>query len=145
MKKVTTDRKVVLFGELMMRLSTKRHERMVQARELEVLYSGAEANLGVALAGFGVESFMVSSVPDNAVGQACLAYMRQFGLNLDHVRRNGHRLGIYFVETGAAQRPSTFLYNRAGSSITELRPGDIDWPRIFAGKHWFHFTGITPA
>jgi 2-dehydro-3-deoxygluconokinase len=129
----------------MMRLSTKRHERIVQAREFEVLYSGAEANLGVALAGFGVESFMVSSVPDDAVGQACLAYMRQFGLNLDHVRKNGHRLGIYFVETGAAQRPSTFLYNRAGSSITELRPGDIDWKAIFTGKHWFHFTAITPA
>ena len=129
----------------MMRLSTKRHERIVQAREFEVLYSGAEANLGVALAGFGVESFMVSSVPDNAVGQACLAYMRQFGLNLDHVRKNGHRLGIYFVETGAAQRPSTFLYNRSGSSITELRPGDIDWKAIFTGKHWFHFTAITPA
>ena len=145
MKQVATDRKVVLFGELMMRLSTKRYERIVQAREFDVIYSGAEANLGVALAGFGVESYMVSSVPDNPVGQACLAYMRQFGLNLDHVRRNGHRLGIYFVETGAAQRPSTFLYNRKGSSITELRPGDIDWKAIFAGKHWFHFTGITPA
>ena len=145
MKQVATDRKVVLFGELMMRLSTKRHERIVQARELEVIYSGAEANLGVALAAFGVESFMVSSVPDNAVGHACLAYMRQFGLNLDHVRKNGHRLGIYFVETGAAQRPSTFLYNRKGSSITELLPGDIDWKAIFAGKHWFHFTAITPA
>ena len=120
MKQVTSDKKVVLFGELMMRLSTKRHERIVQAREFDVIYSGAEANLGVALAAFGIESFMVSSVPDNAVGQACLNYMRQFGLNLDHVRKNGHRLGIYFVETGAAQRPSTFLYNRKGSSITEL-------------------------
>ncbi|MGO9307892.1 MAG: PfkB family carbohydrate kinase [Spirochaetia bacterium] len=145
MTKVATDKKVVLFGELMMRLSTKRHERIVQAREFDVLYSGAEANLGVALAAFGVESFMVSSVPDNAVGQACLAYMRQFGLNLDHVKRNGQRLGIYFVETGAAQRPSTFLYNRTGSSITELRPGDFDWDGILKGTHWFHFTGITPA
>lgn len=145
MKQIPTDRKVVLFGELMMRLSTKRHERLVQAREFEVIYSGAEANLGVALTGFGVESFMVSAVPDDAVGQACINYMRQFGLNLDHVRRCGHRLGIYFVETGAAQRPSTFLYNRKGSSITELRPGDIDWARVFEGKHWFHITAITPA
>jgi 2-dehydro-3-deoxygluconokinase len=144
-KQVTSDKKVVLFGELMMRLSTKQHERIVQAREFDVIYSGAEANLGVALAAFGIESFMVSSVPDNAVGQACLNYMRQFGLNLDHVRKNGYRLGIYFVETGAAQRPSTFLYNRTGSSITELRTGDIDWDDIFEGKHWFHFTGITPA
>jgi len=145
MKKLKCDKKVVLFGELMMRLSTKRHERIVQAREFDVIYSGAEANLGAALFAFGIDSYMVSSVPDNAVGQACLNYLRQYGLNLDYVRRNGFRLGIYFVETGAAQRPSTFLYNRKGSSITELRPGEIDWNEIFRGKHWFHFTGITPA
>jgi 2-dehydro-3-deoxygluconokinase len=145
MKQVPCDKKVVLFGELMMRLSTKRYERIVQAREFDVAYSGAEANLGVALAAFGVESFMVSSVPDNAVGEACLNYMRQFGLNLDHVKRSGYRLGIYYVETGAAQRPSTFLYNRKGSSITELHPGEIDWDGILSGKHWFHFTAITPA
>jgi len=144
-KKIPCDKKVVLFGELMMRLSTKRHERLIQAREFDVLYSGAEANLGVGLIALGVDSTMVSSVPDNAVGEACLAYMRQFKLNLDHVKRNGFRLGIYFVETGASQRPSTFLYNRKGSSITELKPGDFDWDAIFADKHWFHFTGITPA
>jgi len=129
----------------MMRLSTKRHERIVQAREFDVFYSGAEANLGVALAAFGIESYLVSSVPPNEVGQACLNYLRQFGMNLDHVRQNGFRLGIYFVETGASQRPSIFLYNRKGSSITELRPGDFNWDEIFAGKDWFHFTGITPA
>lgn len=145
MKQVTTDKKAVFFGELMMRLSTKRHERIVQAREFDVLYSGAEANLGVSLANYGLESFMVSSVPDNAVGQACLNYMREFGLNVDYVKRNGFRLGIYYVETGASQRPSTFLYNRKGSSITELRTGDFNWSEIFSGKHWFHFTGITPA
>jgi 2-dehydro-3-deoxygluconokinase len=145
MKKIATDRKAVFFGELMMRLSTKRHERLIQAREFEVSYSGAEANLGVALANYGLESYMVSSVPDNAVGEACLAYIRQFGLNLDNVRKNGFRLGIYYVETGASQRPSTFLYNRKGSSITELKPGDFDWDSIFRDKHWFHFTGITPA
>jgi 2-dehydro-3-deoxygluconokinase len=145
LKQVKSDKKVVLFGELMMRLSTKRHERLVQAREFDVLYSGAEANVGVNLVGYGIQSCLVSSIPDNAVGQACLAYMRQFRLDLDHVKTNGFRLGIYFVETGAAQRPSTFLYNRKGSSITELRPGDLDWDEIFEGKHWFHFTGITPA
>ena len=145
MKRVATDKKVVLFGELMMRLSTKRHEKLVQAREFDVGYSGAEANLGVALVRYGVDSYVVSSVPDTDVGEGCLCFLRQYGVNLDHVRRNGHRLGIYYVETGAAQRPSTFLYNRKGSSITELRPGDFDWDRIFAGKHWFHITGITPA
>lgn len=145
MKPLRTEKKVVVFGELMMRLQTRDHERLVQARQFEVYYSGAEANVAVALTALGVDSSLVSSVPDNAIGQACLHYVRQFGLNLEHVRKNGFRLGIYFVETGAAQRPSTFLYNRKGSSITELRPGDFDWDRIFAGKSWFHFAGITPA
>jgi 2-dehydro-3-deoxygluconokinase len=145
MKQIPTDKKVVVFGELMMRLQTRDHERLVQARQFEIFYSGAEANVAVALSAFGVESHVVSSVPDNAIGQACLHYVRQFGLNLENVRKNGFRLGIYFVETGAAQRPSTFLYNRKGSSITELRPGDFDWGRIFADKNWFHFSGITPA
>jgi 2-dehydro-3-deoxygluconokinase len=145
MKQIKNDKKIVLFGELMMRLSTKRHERIVQAREFDVIYSGAEANLGVALQAMGVDSYLVSSVPDNAVGEACLYYVRQFAMNLDNVKKSGHRLGIYYVETGASQRPSTFLYNRKGSSITELRVGDYDWDKIFEDKHWFHFTGITPA
>jgi len=145
MKQIPSDKKVVLFGELLMNLSTKRHERILQARELDLVYSGAEANVGVSLAGFGIDSHIVSSVPDNAVGHACLNYLRQFGLNLDHVRKNGSRLGIYFVETGAAQRASTVLYDRKGSSITELRPGDFDWDEIFAHKHWLHFTGTAPA
>lgn len=145
MQQVKTDKKLVFFGELMMRLSTKRYERIVQAREFEVSYSCAEANPAVALASYGVGCSLVSSVPDNAVGQACVNFMRQYGLNLDHVKKNGFRLGIYFVENGAAQRPSTFLYNRQGSSITELRSGDIDWDAVFDGKDWFHFTAITPA
>jgi 2-dehydro-3-deoxygluconokinase len=144
-KQVACDKQVVVFGELMMRLSTKRYERIVQAREFDVSYSGAEVNLAAALAGYGIRCSVVSSAPDNPVGDACLAYLRQYGVNLDRVRRNGFRLGIYYVETGAAQRPSTFLYNRQGSSITELRPGDFDWDEIFEGKDWFHATGITPA
>jgi 2-dehydro-3-deoxygluconokinase len=139
------DKGVVLFGELMMRLATKHYERIVQAREFEVDYTGAEANVGISLINYGIPSYMVSAVPDSDVGQACINYMRQYGLNIDSVKRLGYRLGIYFVETGAAQRPSTFLYNRKGSAITELRPGDIDWDGIMRGKAWFHFTGITPA
>jgi len=145
MRQVVTDKKAVFFGELMMRLSTKRNERLIQARELDVSYSGAEANIGVALAGYGVSSYMVSRVPGNEVGKACLNYIRQFGLNLDNVSLGGSKLGIYYVETGASQRPSTFLYDRKGSSITELRAGDVAWDSIFEGKHWFHFTGITAA
>lgn len=142
---MTADKKAVFFGELMMRLGTKRYERLVQAREFEVGYSGAEANVGVSLVNYGLQSYIVSAVPDNEVGQACLNYMRQYGLNVDHVLRTGYRLGIYYVETGAAQRPSVFLYNRKGSAITELGRGDIDWDMVMAGKDWFHFTGITPA
>lgn len=138
-------KKAVFFGELMMRLATKRYERIVQAREMEVDYTGAEANVGVSLVNYGLEAYMVSAVPDNPVGQACINAMRQYGLNVDYVRRQGYRLGIYFVETGAAQRPSTFLYNRKGSAITELRKGDFNWDEIFRDKDWFHFTGITPA
>ncbi len=138
-------KRAVFFGELMMRLATKRYERIVQAREFEVDYSGAEANVGVSLVNYGLESYMVSAVPDNEVGQACINYMRQYGLNVDYVVRLGYRLGIYFVETGASQRPSLFLYNRRDSAITELRRGDLDWDAIMAGKDWFHFTGITPA
>jgi 2-dehydro-3-deoxygluconokinase len=145
MMKIVSDKKAVFFGELMMRLSTKRYERLVQAREFDVSYSGAEANVGVSLVAYGIPSYIVSSVPDNAIGEACLYYLRQYGLNLDYVRKNGFRLGIYYVETGASQRPSTFLYNRKGSSINELDPGEYDWDAIFEGKHWFHFTGITPA
>lgn len=139
------DKHIVFFGELMMRLATKRYERIVQAREFEVDYTGAEANVGVSLVNYGLHSYMVSCVPDTTVGQACINYMRQYGLNVDYVKRMGYRLGIYFVETGASQRPSTFLYNRKGSAITELKTGDIDWDGIFQGKDWFHFTGITPA
>jgi 2-dehydro-3-deoxygluconokinase len=139
------EKKAVFFGELMMRLATKQYERIVQAREMEVDYTGAEANVGVSLVNYGLEAYIVSAVPDNPVGQACINAMRQYGLNVDNVKRLGYRLGIYFVETGAAQRPSTFLYNRKGSSITELRKGDFDWDEIFRGKDWFHFTGITPA
>ena len=142
---MSSNKKVVLFGELMMRLATKHYERIVQAHEFEVDYTGAEANVGISLINYGIPAYMVSAVPDSPVGQACLNTMRQYGLNVDHVRRMGYRLGIYFVETGAAQRPSTFLYNRKGSAITELKKGDIEWDEIMRGKDWFHFTGITPA
>jgi 2-dehydro-3-deoxygluconokinase len=140
-----SNKQVVFFGELMQRLATKRYERIVQAREFEVDYTGAEANVGVSLVNYGLQSYIVSAVPDSEVGQACINAMRQYGLNIDNVKRMGYRLGIYFVETGASQRPSLFLYNRKGSAITELKKGDIDWDEVFHGKDWFHFTGITPA
>jgi 2-dehydro-3-deoxygluconokinase len=138
-------KKAVFFGELLMRLGTKRFERFTQAREFEIGYTGAEANAAVCLAHFGIETYVVSAVPDNEIGQACLNCLRQFGVNTDFVSRSGSRLGTFYLETGVSQRPSKVIYDRTGSSITELRPGQINWDAIFDGKHWFHWSGTAPA
>lgn len=135
----------VFFGELLMRLATKRHERFVQAREFEVAYTGAEANAAVSLANFGLPASVVSVVPEGEIGDACLNYLRQFGVDTSFVLRGGARLGTFYLETGAAQRASKVIYDRAGSSITGLKPGSIDWQRVFAGKQWFHWSGTAPA
>jgi len=138
-------KKAVFFGELLMRLGTKRYERLVQAREFEVGYTGAEANAAVSLANYGMDAYVVSVVPDTEIGQACINYLRQFGVNTDFVLRGGKRLGTFYLETGASQRPSKVIYDRAASSITELKPGTVDWEKVFAGKHWFHWSGTAPA
>ncbi len=136
---------VVTFGEIMLRLATMRRERFTQAREFEVTYGGGECNVAVSLANFGIESIYVTAVPDNDIGQACINYVRQWGVDTSEVLRQGKRLGTYYLENGAAMRASKVIYDRAASSIAEIQPGDIDWERIFAGRDWFHFTGITPA
>ncbi|MGA2077948.1 MAG: sugar kinase [Terriglobia bacterium] len=138
-------KKAVFFGDLLMRLATKRYERFVQAREFEVGYTGAEANAAVSLVNYGMTAYVVSMVPDTEIGQACVDYIRQFGVNMDFVLRGGKRLGIFYLEIGASQRPSKVIYDRAGSSITELKPGMVDWERVFSGKHWFHWSGTAPA
>ena len=135
----------VFFGELLMRLATKRNERFVQSREFEVAYTGAEANAAVSLANFGLPAYVVSVVPATEIGQACVNYIRQFGVNTDFVLRGGARLGTFYLETGASQRPSKVIYDRAASAITELTPGRIDWDAVFAGKQWFHWSGTAPA
>ena len=137
--------RAVFFGELLMRLATKRYERFVQAREFEVGYTGAEANAAVSLAHFGVDTDVVSVVPDTEIGEACVNYLRQFGVNTDFVLRRGPRLGTFYLETGASQRPSKVIYDRTGSSITELAPGTMPWDEVFAGKQWFHWSGTAPA
>ena len=138
-------KKAVFFGELLMRLATPRFERLVQAREFMVGYTGAEANAAVSLANFGMDAYAVSFVPDTEIGQACVNYLRQFGVHTDFVLRGGERLGTFYLETGAAQRPSKVIYDRAHSSITELKPGMIDWEKVFSGKQWFHWSGTAPA
>ncbi|MBM3957786.1 MAG: sugar kinase [Gemmatimonadetes bacterium] len=138
-------REVVTFGEVMLRLATMRRERFTQAREFEVTYGGGECNVAVSLAHFGVDSYFVSAIPANDIGQACINYIRQWGVDTSYVLRQGRRLGIYFLESGAAMRPSKVVYDRAGAAIAELKPGEVDWATVFEGKDWFHFTGITPA
>jgi len=138
-------KKTVFFGELLMRLATKRFERFVQANEFEIGYTGAEANAAVSLANYGLQAYVVSVVPDTEIGQACINYIRRFGVNTDFVKRGGKRLGTFYLETGASQRPSKVIYDRAGSSITELKTGQIDWDAVFASKNWFHWSGTAPA
>ena len=142
---MSDSKEAVFFGELLMRLATKRYERFVQAREFEVGYTGAEANAAVSLAHYGLRASLVSVVPDTEIGEACVNYIRQFGVNTDFVLRGGKRLGTFYLETGASQRPSKVIYDRAGSSITELTPGKVNWDAVFAGKQWFHWSGTAPA
>jgi 2-dehydro-3-deoxygluconokinase len=138
-------KEAVFFGELLMRLATKRYERFVQAHEFEVAYTGAEANAAVSLRNFGLGASVVSAVPGTEIGEACINFIRQFGVNTDFVLRGGKRLGTFYLETGASQRPSKVIYDRAGSSFTELCAGMVDWDAAFAGKQWFHWSGTAPA
>ena len=142
----TTQKKtVVTFGELLLRLTTKGHERFTQAESFEARYTGAEANVAVPLANWGIEAFAVSKVPDHEIGQACINYLRRFGVNTDYVYRGGERLGIVFVEIGASQRPSQIIYDRTPSCFQEADPAEFRWEEILPGKDWFHFSGIAPA
>ena len=137
--------KVVTFGEIMMRLSPPGFQRFTQARSFEVVYGGGEANVAVSLANFGVPVEYVTRLPPNELGEACLQYLRQYGVGVSHIVRGGERLGIYFLEKGAAQRASIVVYDRAGSSIAAVQPGMVPWREAFSGANWFHWTGITPA
>jgi 2-dehydro-3-deoxygluconokinase len=137
--------KTVCFGEIMLRLSPPGFERLFQSPALQATFGGGEANVAVSLAQFGFESHYVTRVPANAVGDAALRVLRGEGVRLDHVQRGGDRLGIYFAETGASQRPSTVIYDRAHSAISQIQPGSVPWAEILKGAAWFHWTGITPA
>ncbi len=138
-------KKVVTFGEIMLRLSPPGYQRLVQTDSLDVTYGGGESNVAVSLANYGMQSYFVTKVPQNPLGQSAVNHLRRYGVNVDHTQWGGERLGIYFAETGASQRASVVVYDRANSSIAGIKPGEIDWQTAFAGKDWFHFTGITPA
>lgn len=133
------------FGEIMLRLKTPGHERFFQSPAFEASFGGGEANVAVALSNYGCDAAFVSALPDNDIGKSAIGELRRFGVDTSHIRRSGNRVGIYFLEAGANQRPSKVVYDRAHSSMAEAKPGDFDWSAIFAGAKWLHITGITPA
>ena len=138
-------KKVVTFGEVMLRLNPPGHLRISQAVSLDASFGGGEANVAVSLANFGLEADFVTRLPKNDLGDACLAYLKGFGVGTSKVIRGGSRIGIYFLENGAMQRGSKVIYDREGSSIAAIKKGMVDWDEVFEDADWFHWTGITPA
>jgi len=138
-------KKVLTFGEIMLRLKTKGNERFFQSPEFEATFGGGEANVAVSLANYNMPVEYLTVLPENTIGDECVAELQRFGVGTDKILRAPGRLGIYFLETGANQRPSKVIYDRAGSTIAEAKPGDIDWESAFEDVDWFHITGITPA
>lgn len=136
---------VVLFGEVLMRLNTEGFSRLVQADRLQVYFTGAEANAGVALVNWGHAGRVVSRVPAHEIGQACVNYLRRFGLDTHFIQRGGERLGTFYVENGASQRQSKVIYDRKHSAFTGFSDEGWDWGQVFSGAHWLHFSGTAPA
>jgi 2-dehydro-3-deoxygluconokinase len=136
---------VITFGELMLRLGSPGFERLLQSPMLCATFGGGEANVAVSLAQLGVDSRYVTRLPANAIGDAAIRALRAEGVSTEFIVRGGSRMGIYFTETGASQRASTVLYDRANSAISEIPPDAVDWDRVMNGAAWFHVTGITPA
>ena len=137
--------KYVTFGEIMLRLKSRGHERFFQSPLLEATFGGGESNVAVALANYGLDAAFVTALPENDIAEACIREVRSFGVDVSNIRRSGSRMGAYFLEGGANQRPSKVVYDREHTAISECTPGDFDWRGIFDGAKWFHITGITPA
>jgi 2-dehydro-3-deoxygluconokinase len=140
-----TMKKYIAFGEIMLRLKPPHQERFFQSPLLEATFGGGEANVAVGLARFGLNVAYVSVIPNNPIGDACIGELRRQGIDTSLIMRKGNRLGIYFLEAGANQRPSKVIYDRSHSAIAEVKPGDINWDKVFDGVGWFHISGITPA
>ncbi|MBE9510583.1 MAG: sugar kinase [Bacteroidetes bacterium] len=138
-------KKYITFGEIMLRLKTPNCEKFFQSPLLEATFGGGEANVAVGLSRLGLNSAYVSVIPNNAIGDACIGELRKHNVDTLHILRKGNRLGIYFLEVGANQRPSKVVYDRSYSAIAQAKPGDINWDEIFNGAGWFHISGITPA
>ncbi len=138
-------KRVVTFGELMLRLQPYNYERFVQCSNVEFSFGGGEANVAVSLANYGLDAAFVTKLPSHSIGQAAVNSLRRYGVDTSGIVRGGERVGIYFNEKGASQRGSVCIYDRAGSAIQKASPSEFDWDSIFEGVDWFHFTGITPA
>lgn len=138
-------KKVVTLGEIMLRLTAPGHLRFVQCDSFNVVYGGGEANVAVSCANYGHEAYFVSKLPAHEIGQSAVNALRKYGVHTDYIARGGDRVGIYYLETGAAMRPSKVIYDRANSSIAEADPSDFDFDAIMKDADWFHWSGITPA
>ncbi len=136
---------VVCFGEIMLRLTAPGHERLLQSPRFDAALGGAETNVAVALAGFGIDVAVATALPENPLGDATVAALHGFGVGTDGVCRRGARMGIYYVETGSGYLGTKVTYDRTGSALATVQPGDLDWTAILAGARWLHITGITPA
>lgn len=137
--------KVITFGELMLRLAPEGYLRFVQADTFEATFGGGEANVAVSLSNYGIDTAFVTKLPKHEIGQMAVNSLRKYGVDTSEIVRGGDRVGIYYIEKGASQRPSKVIYDRAYSSIYTAKNEDFDWDKIFDGAEWFHFTGITPA
>lgn len=138
-------KRVITFGEIMLRLRAPGHERLFQSPQLEARFGGGEANVAASLALFGLRATFVTALSRDAIGEGAVRILRGYGVDVSRVRLTSDRTGIYFLETGADQRPSQVVYDRSGSAAAMMKPGDFPWGEIFQGADWFHFTGITPA
>ena len=138
-------KKIITFGEIMLRLAPEGYYRFTQADTFGATYGGGEANVAVSLANYGLDAAFVTKLPSHAIGQCAVNSLRKYGVDTNKIVRGGNRVGIYFLEKGASQRASNVVYDRAGSSIATACASDFNWKEIFAGVDWFHFTGITPA
>ncbi|HPB05053.1 MAG TPA: sugar kinase, partial [Prolixibacteraceae bacterium] len=138
-------KKVITFGEIMLRLATPGFLRFDQVDSFSATFGGGEANVAVSLANYHIPVDFVTRLPKNDIGLACMKDLRKHGVGVERISWGGERLGIYFLETGAVSRGSKVVYDRSHSSIAEIAPGMIDWDNIFEGAGWFHWTGITPA
>lgn len=138
-------KKIITFGEIMLRLATPGYERFSQATHLTATFGGGESNVAVSLANYGLDAEFVTRLPNNDIADACIMNLRKHNVCTKNIIRGGERMGIYFLETGAVSRPSKVVYDRAHSSIAEIQPGMINWREIFKDADWFHWTGITPA